>query len=514
MQAIVTAKEMAAMDNFAIQELHIPGIVLMENAGTGIVKTARSTLKHLKDKNIHIYCGSGNNGGDGFVAARHLLNIGAKVDVFVLSSREKINGDALTNLNILEKTGHKIFFIDKLYETKTPDLIIDAMLGTGVKGSLKGLYADCVQYINSLNCPVLAVDIPTGVNADTGAIEGQAIKASHTATMALLKRGLLFSPGREHVGQLNIIDIGMPPRVIQAKKPEIWRLGEEDIVPLLPGRAPDAYKNKCGTVAVIAGSTGFTGAAALTSEAVLRAGAGLCYLCIPESLNSIIETKLTEVITWPVEDDGNGILQLDTRTDLIKNIQNQDSVAIGPGIGRHPKTAEFIFFLLQKLDKPAVLDADGLNICADNIQAVKEYKGEMILTPHPGELSRLTGYPVKEILANRISIVQNFSHSWNKILVLKASPSLIGFPDGRVFINPTGNAGMATAGSGDVLTGLITGLLAQGLSAQHAALAGVYLHGLAGDLAKIKIGEPGMLASDILKFVPQAIKKLSESLNG
>ncbi len=514
MQAIVTAKEMAAMDNFAIRELHIPGIVLMENAGTGIVKTARSILKHFNNKNIHIYCGPGNNGGDGFVVARHLLNNGASVDIFVLSPREKISGDALINLDILEKTGHKISFIDKLSETETPDLVVDAMLGTGVKGPLKGLYADCVNYINSLNCPVLAVDIPTGVHADTGEIDGPALKASFTATMALPKQGLLFSPGREHAGHLIVIDIGMPPQVVRANKPEVWKLEEDDIIPLLPQRAPDAYKNKCGTVAVIAGSTGFTGAAALTSKAVLRAGAGLCYLCIPESLNSIIETKLTEVITWPVKDDAEGILQLPPETDLLKNIQNRDSIAIGPGTGRHPKTAEFIFNLLSESENPAVLDADGLNICADNIQAVKEYKGEMILTPHPGELSRLTGRPVKEIMANRIGIIREFSKLWGKILVLKGGPSLIGFPDGRIFIKSTGNAGMATAGSGDVLTGVIAGLLAQGLSAQEAALAGVYLHGLAGDLAKIKFGEHGMIAGDILKLLPEAFKKLSKSRNG
>jgi len=506
MQAIVTAKEMAAMDNFAIQDLHIPGVVLMENAGIGIVKTARSILKHLNDKNIHIYCGSGNNGGDGFVVARHLLNMGANVDVFVLSSREKIKGEALTNLIILEKMGHQLFFIDTCNETKTPDLIIDAMLGTGVKGPLKGLYADCANYINSLPCPVLAVDIPTGVNTDTGAIDGPAVKASFTATMALPKRGLLFSPGREHTGQLQVIDIGMPPRVIRDKNPDIWKVEKEDITSLLPKRAPDAYKNKCGTVAVIAGSTGFTGAAALTSEAVLRAGAGLCYLCIPESLNRILESKLTEVITWPVGDDGNGILQPDTDTGLLEKIQNQDSVAIGPGIGQHPKTAEFIFQLLRLVDKPVILDADGLNICAGNIEALKAFKGEMILTPHPGELSRLTGLPVQKIMADRIGTVQHFSNLWNKVLVLKGGPSLIALPDGRVFINPTGNAGMATAGSGDVLTGLIAGLLAQGLKAEDAALAGVYIHGCAGDLAKNKYGEPGMIAGDILKLLPQAIK--------
>jgi len=508
MKAIVTAKEMSAMDKYSIEQLHIPGIILMENAGTGIVKTALSILIHPEEKYIHIYCGAGNNGGDGFVAARHFLNFGAKVDVFVLSSREQIKGDALTNLTILENTGHKINFIDKVLETKTPDLIIDAMLGTGVKGSLKGVFADCVKHINSLNCPVLAVDIPTGVNADTGAIDDPAIIATHTATMALPKRGLLFSPGREHVGQLNVIDIGMPPKVIDIKNPDVWRLEEEDIASLLPNRSPDTYKNKCGTVAVIAGSIGFTGAAALTSEAVLRAGAGLCYLCIPKSLNNIIETKLTEVITWPIEDNGGGILQMNNN-DLIKNINNQDVVAIGPGIGRHKKTEELIFHLLHVLNKPMVLDADGLNICADNIQAVKNYKGEMILTPHPGELSRLTGLPVKEIMTNPVEITQKFSGAWNKILVLKGSPSLIGFPDKRIFINPTGNAGMATAGSGDVLTGMIAGLMAQGLSAENAALAGVYLHGMAGDIAKNSFGELGMVAGDILNAVPEAIKTIT-----
>ncbi|NOY57445.1 MAG: NAD(P)H-hydrate dehydratase [Calditrichaeota bacterium] len=513
MKSIVTAKQIASMDRYAIDDLKIPGITLMENAGRGIAEIALSLLGRPEQKRVHVYCGPGNNGGDGYVVARHLSNRGADVRVFILAKQEKIQGDALINLEILMKMGQKVSFIEKIPQVEKPALIVDAMLGTGVAGSLRGLFAKVAEFINSQNVPVLSVDIPTGVNADTGAVEGPAIRATATATMALLKRGLVFSPGREYAGRVHIVDISMPPAVVKKKQQKVWLLEKGDIVRLLPVRSPDAHKNKCGTVATVAGSEGFTGAASLSSEAALRAGAGLSYLCIPQSLNPILETKLTEVITWPFDDAGMGYLHKGCFREMIIPLQKQNVVAIGPGLGQHDGTAHLVHLLLEKLESPMVLDADGLNVCAGSIDKIQEYRGEMILTPHPGELSRLIGLSAGEIVANRIEVAKETAVAWNKVLVLKGGPTIIAFPDGRVFVNSTGNAGMATAGSGDVLTGVIAAFLAQGLDAGQAARAGVYVHGLAGDLARNEIGEMGMLASDILRFVPKAILALQGGWN-
>jgi len=507
MKVVVTAQQMAAMDKYTIGQVGIPGVVLMENAGRGITQVALFMLGEPKQKLVQIFCGSGNNGGDGYVVARHLLNLGVRVETFILSQREKIKGDAHTNLIILENMGHAPTFIDHVPNRplNLPNLIVDAILGTGVTSPLQGLYAQAVEYINSLSVPVLAVDIPTGINADTGAIEGPAIKAAKTATMALLKRGLLFSPGREHAGQVEMVDISMPPSVAVRQSPKVFLLEKEDVVPWLPKRPPAAHKNQCGTVALIAGSRGFTGAAALAAEATLRTGAGLAYLCIPASLNIIFETKSTEVITWPFDDADMGYLHSHSFGEILSRIQTQKVVALGPGLGQHGKTVELVHLLLQNLDKPLVLDADGLNACASNPELIKNYPAELVLTPHPGELSRLIGASAKEITADPIEVARGISQAWKKVLVLKGGPTVVALPDGRVFINSTGNAGMATGGSGDVLTGIIAGLLAQGLGAEQAALASVYIHGLAGDLACASLGEMGMIAGDILQRVPQAI---------
>jgi ADP-dependent NAD(P)H-hydrate dehydratase / NAD(P)H-hydrate epimerase len=507
MKPVVSAAQMTEMDKYTIHELGIQGIILMENAGRGIVKSALSLLHDAHNKIVHIYCGSGNNGGDGYVVARHLLNMGARVQIYILAPREKIKGDADLNLRVLEKICNKIYYIEDLPGTdvESPDLIIDAMLGTGVERPLHGLYSKVVDYINSLQKPVLSVDIPTGVNADSGDVQGPAIKAVRTATMALLKRGLLFSPGREYAGHIDIVAISMPPQVIALKNPQTYLVEESDIKKMLPLRSPDVHKNSCGTVAVVGGSRGFTGAPSLTAEATLRTGAGLSYLCIPKSLNLIFETKITEVISYPFDDADSGYLHFGCLDELLAQIEKLDVIALGPGMGQHEETQKLIYALLENLKKPMVLDADGLNAAAKKPELLSSYKGEMVLTPHPGELSRLTGLSTKEIAANRFDIARKFASEWGKVLVVKGGPTLIALPDGNLYINSTGNGGMATGGTGDVLTGIVAGLLAQGLSADLAAIAGVYIHGYAGDLARDELGERGMIAGDLLKKLPLAL---------
>jgi NAD(P)H-hydrate epimerase len=369
------------------------------------------------------------------------------------------------------------------------------------------LIAGVIPVLNQLGRPILAVDIPTGVDADTGAVHSQAIMAEATATMALLKRGLLFSPGREHAGTIHVVDISMPQKIVQSHPITTWKITAADVAKRLPSRPADAHKNSAGTLAILAGSRGFTGAAALTAESALRSGSGLVYLGVPLSLQSILATKLTEVITWPFEDGGAGYFLEADYPAWHDMIAAQKALAMGPGMGTHSETGNMVHRILRELDLPLVLDADGLNLCAGHLELIRQYPGEMVLTPHTGELARLIISNTQEINKHRIEIAIQSAQQLDKVLVLKGGPTIIALPDGTVFINSTGNAGMATAGSGDVLTGIIAGLLSQGLNAKDAALCGVYLHGLAGDLAMTTKGIHGLIASDMIESLPQAIKK-------
>lgn len=510
MKTVFTAKEMAGVDSYAINDLGIPGLILMENAGRGVADIARQMLKQPNGKLVHIYCGAGNNGGDGYVVARHLFNHGARVRVLILAAAEKIAGDARVNLDVLQSMGRPVEFITNLPPIdEKPDLIIDAMLGTGVKGALRGLYAQAADAINAAGCPILAVDIPSGVNADTGRVAGPAVHAAITATMAAPKRGLLFSPGRECVGRLEIIDISMPPSVIEKLDSKVSLVDAAFVKNTLPRRAADAFKNRVGLVQVIAGATGFTGAAFLASTAVMRSGAGLSYLAVPKSLNAILENKLTEVITLPIDDKETGCFSKANAPALFDHLQDKDVVALGPGIGRALQTGALVHELLTSMDKPLVLDADGLNLCAGHTELIEHYAGDVILTPHVGELSRLTGLSTHDIIGDPIACARRYAQQWRCCIVLKGAPTVIAAPSGRVYINSTGNAGMATAGSGDVLTGIVAGLRAQGMTAEYAAVAGVYVHGLAGDLAAAEHGMMGMTAGDILQKTPGALKRLT-----
>jgi NAD(P)H-hydrate epimerase len=510
MNAVVTAEEMAALDAATIQQLNIPGLILMENAGRGIAEIALEMLENPSGKIVHIYCGAGNNGGDGYVVARHLLNHGAIVKTCVLTTRENIKGDAQTNLNALIGMGHQPLFMDRIPElNEKPDLVVDALLGTGVKGALRGLYADVVMHINNLQTAVLAVDIPTGVNADTGKVDGPAINATRTATMALAKRGLLFSPGREHTGQLDVIDISMPPHVVEDNHPHVYLVDKNFIQSILPQRSPDAYKNKVGMIQVVAGSTGITGAAALASTAVLRTGAGLCYLNIPKSLSPILESLSAEVITRPLDDQGAGIFVEGHAEAINAELQNRAALVLGPGIGATDKTIKLVHTLMKTNSLPLVLDADALNACASDLSLIKNYKGDLVITPHPGEMARLTGLSIKEITAQPIHIARQYAQEWQCSIILKGGPTVTALQDGRVYINSTGNAGMATAGSGDVLSGIIGGLIGQGLGTEDAAIAAVYLHGLSGDSAYNKFNV-GLIAGDIVDHIPSSLRFLKE----
>lgn len=504
---VATAQEMAAMDRRTIEEIGIPGLVLMENAGRKVAEVCKELLQQCEGKKVVIICGKGNNGGDGYVVARHLQNSGAQTEVYLIGEHKEVRGDAVTNLNILKNLNIDVLPITDWSPASDIDLIIDAILGTGVRGPLKEEIVQIVNRMNEVGAPVVSIDLPTGVETDTGAVYGACVQARCTVTMAHLKRGLLFSPGREHAGEVIVADIGIPKRVTRESGAKCFQISPKYIKMVLPKRPRNIFKNRCGQVLLVSGSIGLTGAATLSSEAALRIGAGMAILGCPKSLNAILEEKLTEVMTLPLPETSQQTISFEAKDILAERFEWSDVIAIGPGMTTHGDTFKLVKWLLNKYDKTVVMDADAINCLKDNPNLLKSSRSKLVLTPHPGELARLIGKTTKEIISNPIEIARETAQKFNIILVLKGAPTVIADADGNVFINSTGNPGMATAGMGDVLTGVIAGLISQGLRPVDGALAGVYLHGLAGDLVKQKIGQNGLLAGDVLRTLPEALKQ-------
>lgn len=516
MRVLLTAQEMRAIDRLTIEEIGIPSMVLMENAGKAVAEAVQEELKNQKGTRVLVVCGKGNNGGDGMVAARHLLSRGISVDIAIVGEKEDLRGDAKLQLSILEKMGVSPFFISKksdLNQLSPGDLIIDALLGTGTSGEVQGILASVIEWINAQSSAVVSVDIPSGIHTDTGACLGACVRATSTVTLAEWKRGLVLFPGRNCAGKVQVADIGIPHCAVQRIPCNTFYLEGKDIASWLPERPAHAHKGRFGKVLVLAGSTGMTGAATLTSLASLRAGAGLVVLGIPKSLNPILEVKLTEVITRPLAETPEGTLSLSAEPEIRSLLEWADVLAIGPGLSRNPETAELVRRIVMTTSLPLVLDADGINAFEGQAELLKKRKGPLILTPHPGELARLIsdlGLSVSKIDLERIEMARAWSQKWNAIVVLKGAPTVVGDPEGNVYVNPTGNSGMATGGSGDVLTGLIAGFWAQKSTPLHSALCGVYVHGLAGDLASEKMGQRALLAGDILDSVRNAFLALEE----
>ncbi len=514
MQIVLTASQMGKVDRTTIDTIKIPGVVLMENAGQGVVREIESLLGQVSEKHVLIFCGKGNNGGDGYVIARHLFNHGADVTVFLAGKKEAIKGDAKINLTILENMEldvHEISSTEQIPQFHHVDMVVDALLGTGVTGPVRGFFGELIETMNSYDAPVISVDLPSGMETNTGAVHGACVCADVTVTMAHLKSGLLFSPGQDFANRIVIADIGVPPEVSLKLHENIFLTEQTDIIARMPERRLNAHKTTVGKVAVFAGSVGMTGAATLTSMSSLQIGAGLTKLGTPTSLNSILEGKLTEVMTIPLPETDQHSISLNARDQADDLLNWADVLAVGPGLSTHPETVEFVKWLLNSASKPMVLDADGLNAFAGDISLIENYAGPMVLTPHPGELARLTGLSTAEIEKDRFEILRKYARQLNKVIVLKGGPTVIASPDGKIFINSTGNPGMATGGSGDVLTGIIAGLLAQKLNALDAALVGVFIHGMAGDMASEELSEMGMIAGDINLFLPDALNQLIES---
>ena len=513
---LLTAEEMQKLDRKAINELGIPGVVLMENAGLQVVEEIYRLIGDPKGKTVTIICGKGNNGGDGFVVARHLLNSGAEVKVLMFADVKDIAGDAKVNMNIFCSMGHKVYpivnpnslNIVKLAVAYT-DLIVDAIYGTGFKGTVPDHVGNVIEIINTSGKPTVSVDIPSGLEANSGRAFGPCIKTTSTVTFAYAKLGLVIHQGPEYVGKLTVADISIPPELVKTQEIKRFLTTPEIVRETMPVRDPESHKGTFGRVLVVGGSAGLSGAAAMASTAALRAGAGLVTLAVPASLNDLMEVKLTEVMTKPLPETGEVSISIDALPLVQEMLETMDVLALGPGITTNESTVAFVRQLLPELRKPAVIDADGLNALVGATGILETCRAPLILTPHPGEMARLLGIKTEEVQNNRVEIASNAAQKWNTVVVLKGARTVIAGPDGSLFINPTGNPGMASGGTGDVLTGIIAGLLGQGLSGLQAAVAGVYFHGLAGDLAAAEKGMLSLVAGDLLDYLPQATKQFS-----
>jgi len=515
MKPVLKAHEMRNIDSYTIKDVGIPGAVLMERAALSVVDEVGDLLNGFRGKKIVVFCGSGNNGGDGFAASRELLIKGSEVIIYVCTKKEKISGDARLNLDVLEKQKFKPKYIQSTDEISGDDLacdvIIDALLGTGIEGAVRGLYKEVIDIINATGVPVIAVDIASGLNCDTGAYEGACIKAERTVTMAAYKRAHVISPGREMSGRVIVADIGFPPGAFKRENIRVNLIERSDVKRLFPKRERTFHKGDAGKLFILSGSVGMTGAAALLSLASLRIGAGLAVLGIPKSLNTILEAKLTEVMTYPLPETLYKSFSQKGKKKILEMTDWADVIAIGPGISRKEETLKLIVDLLKVVEKPIVLDADGIFPFHAHKEVLKNSKADLIITPHHGELAHLIGEKIETLEKDRIGIAMQVAQELELTLLLKGSPTLIATSDGDCFISDSGNPGMASGGSGDVLTGMIGGLAAQGLNCAHAGLCAAYIHGIAGDLAARKFGEPGLIAGDILDCIPDATQMVLNS---
>lgn len=506
---LVTSSEMRELDRLTIQELGLPGAVLMENAGRG---AARVFLEHFEPPagaQVLVVCGRGNNGGDGYVIARYLSGVGFRVSVVVLSELSRIAGDALLNLEIIRRMGVEVVEVSgpKAWTTwrdrmGTCDYIVDGILGTGLNEPVRGFYAEVIENINEWRRPTLAIDVPSGLNADTGQILGAAVKADLTVTFGFPKLGHFVYPGAGLVGRLLRIDIGIPEEMA-VRVPAKYDLVEpDDFREFLTPERQDVHKGDRGHLLVLAGSPGKTGAATLSALGALRAGAGLVTVGIPKSLNPILESKLTEAMTYPLSETDEGTLSLSAEGEITRLLEGKTAVVLGPGLSTHGETKALVRRIVSSCPLPMVIDADGLNALAEEVEVLSACRGRALLTPHPGEMARLTGLRSSDVQADRVRVAEEFATRYGCILVLKGARTVIAEPHGRVHVNPTGNPALASGGSGDVLTGLIGGFLARRWPMGKAAVGGVYLHGLAADYMAEDMGQAGMLAGDLLEAIP------------
>jgi len=506
---LVTAAEMRELDRRAAAEMGLPSLVLMENAGRTTYQVLRREFPVLNGP-VAVVAGRGNNGGDGFVVARHLANAGQKVAVFLLGHKAEVKGDARANLDILDWLGVEVVEVKGegdlnpiAHRLARSGLIVDALLGTGLNAPVTGLMAAMIERLNQVRGPVLAMDIPSGLGADTGEPLGVAVKAEVTVTFGWPKIGQILPPGRDYVGRLWQVDLGLPQAL--AREVGVELAEAQDLRQLIPPRPFAAHKGTFGHLVLLAGSEGKTGAATLAAAGALRGGAGLVTVGVAASLNDILEVKLTEAMTLPLpEAPGARALGREALDPLLQFLADKTALVLGPGLGTHPDTQELVRHLVREARLPMVIDADGLNALAADPQGVKEIAGpHMILTPHPGEMARMLGGSSREVQDDRLKATREAAARFGAVVVLKGAQTVVAAAEGLLSINPTGNPALASGGTGDVLTGLIGGFLAQRLSPWDAARLGVYLHGLAADYLAARQGPRGLIAGDLVTIFPE-----------
>ena len=507
MTKLLNSAQMREADRRTIQTLGLPGLVLMENAGACVTKHLKRWFPAWQKRAVLILAGQGNNGGDGFVVARRLLQSGARVSVLLCGKKEALQGDALSHFQVFDRLGGKVRELSTLTKSHALDLhlshtglIVDAVFGTGLTRPVEGLTAILFEKINGSGKPVLAVDLPSGVSADSGQVLGVALKAQWTVTFAAEKRGHRLYPGADLCGEVVVANIGIPSDYIDIPEHSVARNRMQD-VPILP-RATDVHKGTLGHLLVWAGSVGKEGAAVLTTLGALRTGPGLVTVALPQPAQWGVVSKLTEAMTLPLPEDGAGAIAVFETCGL-----QPDALAMGPGLGNEAWSFDILRDLLQRFEVPAVLDADALNLLARHqtdypiAHLSQNRRAALVLTPHPGEFARLRNCSTAAIQADRLGSALQAAQEWQVWLVLKGAGTVIAAPDGRAWINETGNSGMAAGGSGDLLTGIIAGLLTQHWPVEQAVRAGVWLHGAAADAAAHEGGQIGLLASDLLPHV-------------
>jgi NAD(P)H-hydrate epimerase len=524
---ILTAAQMQRIDRLSSERYGVPSLTLMENAGRGVTEFLLECFAPLDSHRIAILCGRGNNGGDGLVVARMLREKGFAPRVFLFADPEALRGDAAVNYQRLAPSGPPEVVLDAAAwrdaKSRLEDatLIVDGLLGTGLSKPLEGFLAEVVRDVNRdfSAARVVAIDLPSGISADQGELIGECMRADTSVTFTAPKVAHVLPPACERVGDWVVKPIGTPPEAFEQDSELFLNLTcRADVAWVAEPRRLDAHKGDYGHVLVLAGSVGKTGAAALAAEAALRAGAGLVTVATPQSALPIVASLGREFMTEPLPETDHGTVSLRALDygRLDKLLEGKTVLAIGPGLGTVPESAELIRTVVNKYPLPLVLDADGLNAfagCMSSFRTAVRPPGATVLTPHPGEMARLVGLKTAEVQTHRVEVAREFSQKYQVNLVLKGYRTLTAGPDGQVWVNPTGNPGMATGGTGDVLTGLLAGLLAQHLdrSLTAVAAAAVYLHGLAGDLAAQDLGEPSLIAGDLLAWLPDAYNALGES---
>lgn len=509
------ASQMRCVDKAASEIGSIPSVVLMENAAIACVSELKSEFGNLSRKRIAIFCGKGNNGGDGFAIARHLCTVGAEASVYLVCGNE-FQGDAKINFDIIKKMNINIDTISDTenlkYLIRSYDIIIDAIYGTGIHGTVGGISYDVINEINENSRYTLSVDIPSGINADSGEICGICIKADKTVTFAAYKIGMLMFPAADYVGEAVVADISIPDYILEGQGIRVNVTDERFVRKNFPPRMNNSQKGDYGKVLVIAGSTGMTGAAYLASQSAVISGSGLVTLALPSRLNEAMEAKTTEVMTLPLPEI-NGHISADAIDAVLKAVDKADSILIGPGMGVSIDAVRILEAVLNHSKVPVIIDADGINAAAKNMDILSGCTCPVIFTPHAVEMSRLTGLEKDYIEENRLVVSKEFAEEYGVCVILKGHRTVVTGQDGEQYINITGNPGLATGGSGDVLAGITASMAARGIGETTAAAMAVYIHGLAGDIAKDIRGIESVTASYVMECIPNAIRQILQVEN-